>query len=297
MHAVCCARPKELQADVASDARPLLPHLLPPPRGPLAGRLLLLFCLSLSAAKHLVVSPLPWCLFLLCLPRTGISLRCVTRFTWVLQFGTCFVEMCARWKGVLQSTACGLICAPKGASGCGLCQACRHLPPLPFSFPCFCKYRLSFFLAYSVLRAISYCSGWFRKKKMPALLNWMSCALFLMLRDLVTIFLFFFLFFQFSGITLLMIYCYVVVELHWRSLHCNTAPLVVTAACSRHIELNYLVMFVCTNIAFILLLLLCHPLLLLPYDIFYCHCNGMTLFCCSNVQLLSFFCTCFQRAR
>lgn len=45
MHAVCCARPKELQADVESDARPLLPHLLPPPRGPRVGRLLLLlFC-------------------------------------------------------------------------------------------------------------------------------------------------------------------------------------------------------------------------------------------------------------
>lgn len=66
----------------------------------------------------------------------------------------------------------------------------------------------------------------------------------------------FFFFSPFSGITLLLdflsLMCekhgYVTVELCLLSLCCNTAPFVVMAACSCHIELNYLVMlFVCTS--------------------------------------------------
>lgn len=173
MHAVCCARPKELQADVESDARPLLPHLLPPPRGPRVGRLLLLlFCFFPLCCQ--APSGTPFLLFL------GACFSCVCHIAGHYSFSSlCHLfylssalflrerergkerEKCARWEGVLQGTASGLILRCQGASGCGLCHACRHLLLLPFSSPGFCKYISFLFFSPSLIVC---CSGWFEKK-------------------------------------------------------------------------------------------------------------------------------------
>lgn len=229
MHAVCCARPKELQADVESAARPLLlPHLLPPPRCP-SGRPPVVVVLSLCCQAP------QWDPFLLLLGacfsyvchilwRYSFSLHCVTCFTWVLQFDFSFfyVEMCARWKGGLQGTASSLICIPREpvVVGCAKHADIYYCLLFPFHISviivCFSLYLPPSLVLCCVPFLIARAGA--EKKMLVVLCNWMSCALFLMLHAFVTILFYFFLPIQWHYIvarflslmleTLLVCYCW-----------------------------------------------------------------------------------------
>lgn len=174
------------------------------------------------------LSPPPWCLFLLCLPHTVtlqfFSSLChlfyLSSAVWLFFFlcrDVCTLEGRApgyRFQSNLHS---------QGASGCGLCQACRHLLLPPFSFPHLCNYCL--FLSLSPPPSLVLCCVPFliaragaEKKMLVVLCNWMSCALFLMLHAFVTILFYFFLPIQWHYIvarflslmleTLLVCYCW-----------------------------------------------------------------------------------------
>lgn len=96
MHAVCCARPKELQADVESDARPLLPPLPSPPRHPPWLWLAIVFMSRQVPCELAHPSSFSFVLTFRMFAHLWICSQTVsiTCFTWVLYFCDNSLELC-----------------------------------------------------------------------------------------------------------------------------------------------------------------------------------------------------------
>lgn len=135
MHAVCCARPKELQADVESDARPLLPPLPSPPRHPPCLWPAIVFVsLARFPVDWHILHPFLSCLLFVCLHTRGSAVKLLAShvlpefFTFVT-----ILRSCVNVGSICRNMSAGFIslflfwCLSlyQGTCGYGYREACR----------------------------------------------------------------------------------------------------------------------------------------------------------------------------